>query len=108
MGFVKEGSVAARSGELVTDFVIRDETGDRSLPVRYRGVLPDMFREGSNVIAGGRLGEDGVFTANDVMTKCPSKYEGVETPHAMPDGAPMPAGTSVPEASTGAGVPTKS
>jgi cytochrome c-type biogenesis protein CcmE len=90
MGFVKEGSIVKRPGELVTDFVIRDEKATLFLPVRYHGVTPDLFREGTNVIAAGKLGEDGVFAAHDLMTKCPSKYEGVKTPHGegMPAASP--------------------
>ena len=87
MGFVKEGSVDERADELVTDFVVRDDTGTRTLPVRYHGVLPDMFRGGASVIAAGRLDDAGAFAADDLMTKCPSKYEGMPSPH---DGAAVP------------------
>jgi cytochrome c-type biogenesis protein CcmE len=60
---------------------MRNESGARTLPVRFEGVTPGLFRDGTNVIASGRLGSDGVFRATELMTKCPSKYEGVETPH---------------------------
>lgn len=81
MGFVKEGSIAQEKDALVTTFVIRDEAGALTLPVRFSGVTPGLFRDGTSVVAGGRLAEDGTFAATDLMTKCPSKYEGMPTPH---------------------------
>jgi cytochrome c-type biogenesis protein CcmE len=88
MGFVEEGSIAEVPGELVTRFAIRDEKSAHVLPVRYSGVTPGLFREGTSVIASGRLDDDGLFHATELMTKCPSKYEGVETPHAAPEDPP--------------------
>jgi len=88
MGFVKEGSIATHPEKLLTSFVTRDEKDERSLPVSYKGVTPDLFREGTSVIAAGRLDADGTFIATELMTKCPSKYEGVETPHGVGDAAP--------------------
>ena len=90
MGFVKEGTVKEAKDALVTDFVMRDETSHFTLPVSYHGVTPGLFREGTTVIASGRLGEDGVFRATDLMTKCPSKYEGMETPHDAAHGPAAP------------------
>ena len=46
-----------------------------SIPVRYKGVKPDMFQAGAEVIVEGQLGPDGVITASNLMTSCPSKYE---------------------------------
>lgn len=82
MGFVKDGSIVSHPEELVTEFVIRDEASKHALPVRFAGVTPDLFREGTSVIAAGRMQQGGVFLATELMTKCPSKYEGVATPHA--------------------------
>ena len=81
MGFVQEGSIKAHAEELVRVFTIRDEARTKSLPVRYHGVTPDMFKDGGQVIAAGRLGDDGVFACHELMTKCPSKYEGLDNPH---------------------------
>jgi cytochrome c-type biogenesis protein CcmE len=81
MGFVKEGSISLHPDALVTEFVMRSGTGETVLPVKFKGVTPALFRDGTNVIASGRLGDDGVFKATELMTKCPSKYEGMETPH---------------------------
>ncbi|MFO8015051.1 MAG: cytochrome c maturation protein CcmE [Phycisphaerae bacterium] len=45
-----------------------------SLPVTYRGAVPDLFKAGAEVVVQGRLGDDRRFTATDLMTKCASKY----------------------------------
>ncbi|MBI3538162.1 MAG: cytochrome c maturation protein CcmE [Chloroflexi bacterium] len=49
--------------------------GDIKLPVYYKGILPDTFEKATQVIAEGTLGTDGVFQANLVLAKCPSKYD---------------------------------
>ena len=95
MGFVKEGTVAQHPDALVTEFVLRNGSGERTVPVSFKGVTPGLFRDGTNVIASGRLGDDGVFHATDLMTKCPSKYEGMDAPHGDHPGAP-PAAASPP------------
>lgn len=49
--------------------------GNARIPVRYKGVKPDMFQAGAEVIVEGQLGPDGVLQADTLMTSCPSKYE---------------------------------
>ena len=78
MGFVADGSVKEHPERLETTFTMRNEDATKTLPMRYQGVTPDLFREGSAVVASGRLAGDGTFEATDLMTKCPSKYEGME------------------------------
>jgi cytochrome c-type biogenesis protein CcmE len=78
VGFVAEGSIAEERERLVTRFTLRSESGERTLPVRFEGVTPDLFRDGTQLVATGRIESDGTFHATDLMTKCPSKYEGVE------------------------------
>jgi cytochrome c-type biogenesis protein CcmE len=72
-GKVANGSVK-RSGELLS-FRVSDRGGSASVPVRYRGTVPDPFREGREVIVKGRLSQ-GVFVAekDSLVTKCPSKF----------------------------------
>jgi len=72
-GKVVAGSV--RRGEEVLSFKVRDRKGDVSVPVRYKGAVPDPFREGREVIVTGRL-TNGVFVAekDSLVTKCPSKF----------------------------------
>ena len=45
------------------------------MKARYRGLVPDTFRPGGEVVATGKIGDDGVLVAESIMAKCPSKYE---------------------------------
>ena len=49
--------------------------GDKVLPVVYRGVAPDTMSTGETVVAEGKLDGNGVFQADSILVKCPSKYE---------------------------------
>jgi cytochrome c-type biogenesis protein CcmE len=51
--------------------------------VRYRGLLPDLFREGQGIVAQGALGEDGVFTASEVLAKHDETYMPPEVAEAL-------------------------
>jgi cytochrome c-type biogenesis protein CcmE len=72
-GKVVDGSV--RRGDEVLLFDVRDRSGSASVPVRYKGAVPDPFREGREVIVTGSL-QKGVFVAqrDSLVTKCPSKF----------------------------------
>lgn len=69
---------------VVQDDVVRTEGGLRvrftaaadgqSMPVDYRGTLPDIFRPGAHVVVDGKLGSDGVFHARTLQAKCPSRF----------------------------------
>ena len=75
-GFVLEGSIAKDLPAGHVDFAIRDSDGGR-LDVRLAGIeLPDLFRDGAEVVVEGRLEADR-FVATRVLAKCPSKYEGL-------------------------------
>jgi cytochrome c-type biogenesis protein CcmE len=54
--------------------------GQTRIPVQYKGVKPDMFQPGAEVIVEGQLGRDGVLVAANLMTSCPSKYEAEKPP----------------------------
>ena len=54
-------------------FDLRDVAGTATVPVVYRGSVPDLFRTGRDVSVEGKL-QDGVFVADKLVTKCPSKY----------------------------------
>ena len=69
-GLVNAGSVA-RDGVTVR-FVVTDTA--KTVPVRYDGVLPDLFKEGKGVVAQGQLGPDGVFVAREVLAKHDENY----------------------------------
>jgi cytochrome c-type biogenesis protein CcmE len=78
-GMVLSGSVK-RDGVDVS-FVVTDTA--RTIPVVYRGQLPDLFREGKGVVAQGRLGADGVFRAREVLAKHDENYMPPEAAHAL-------------------------
>jgi cytochrome c-type biogenesis protein CcmE len=55
-------------------FTLDDIQGTGSVPVRYTGLLPDMFSEGRDVVVEGDPTQAEVFEASEVLTACPSKY----------------------------------
>jgi cytochrome c-type biogenesis protein CcmE len=71
-GMVTQGSLHRAPGSLEVRFVVTDF--DHDVPVRYTGVLPDLFREGAGVVAHGRLSSDGTFVADEVLAKHDEKY----------------------------------
>ena len=78
-GMVVPGSVK-REGVAVR-FVVTDTA--KTIPVVYRGQLPDLFREGKGVVAQGELGPDGVFSAREVLAKHDENYMPPEAQHAI-------------------------
>lgn len=74
-GLVADGSVEQDIKERILRFTIVDAEGENSMPVVYQGVVPDTFKTGSDVVVEGYLNSAGVFQANNVLAKCPSKYE---------------------------------
>ena len=78
-GMVETGSVK-RDGVEVR-FVVTDTA--KSIPVAYRGPLPDLFREGKGVVTQGRLGPDGVFNASEVLAKHDENYTPPEAAEAV-------------------------
>lgn len=73
-GKVAPGSVEKESAGSALRFVIIDADGGGSLPVVFQGVIPDTFNVDSEVVIEGSLNSDGIFEANILMAKCPSKY----------------------------------
>jgi len=69
-GLVEERSV--RRDGLTVRFNVTDTA--KTIPVVYTGILPDLFREGKGVVAQGKLGGDGVFTASEVLAKHDENY----------------------------------
>jgi cytochrome c-type biogenesis protein CcmE len=78
-GLVENGSVA-RSGPEVK-FSVTD--GAHQVAVNFKGLLPDLFREGQGVIAEGTLGADGVFVADTVLAKHDETYMPKEVADAL-------------------------
>jgi cytochrome c-type biogenesis protein CcmE len=71
-GTVAPGSVRWDAGHRHLAFVVTD--GANTMPVRYSGVVPDIFAEGRQVVVEGRIGRDGAFDATTLLAKCPTKY----------------------------------
>lgn len=72
-GTVAETDLVCRPAELFASFTLVGET--QTLPVVYRGPIPDLFKAGQQVVIEGTRGTDGRFEADVLMTKCASKYE---------------------------------
>ena len=71
-GMVEKGSLRRQADGVTVQFMVTDTA--KSMPVTYRGQLPDLFKEGKGVVAQGRLGPDGVFRASEVLAKHDENY----------------------------------
>ncbi len=71
-GLVEGGSVKRQQDGVTVRFIVTDTA--KSVPVEFRGSLPDLFREGRGVVAQGKLGADGTFRADEVLAKHDEKY----------------------------------
>jgi len=80
-GLVQVGSVQREAQGLTLQFVVTDNA--HSVPVRYTGLLPDLFQEGKGVVAQGRLGADGTFVADQVLAKHDENYMAPEAAAAL-------------------------
>jgi cytochrome c-type biogenesis protein CcmE len=71
-GLVEEKSLARESDGLTIRFKVTDTAA--TVPVEYKGILPDLFKEGKGVVAQGQIGPDGVFHATEVLAKHDENY----------------------------------
>lgn len=71
-GMVERGSIGHDADGVTTRFVIDD--GEARVPVVFRGIVPDLFREGSGVVAEGRLAPGGTFVADNILAKHDERY----------------------------------
>ena len=71
-GMVERGSVKREPDGVTTRFTVED--GEARVPVTYRGILPDLFREGSGVVAEGKLATDRNFLADNILAKHDERY----------------------------------
>ena len=78
-GLVKEGSL--QRDRMTVSFVITDTA--REIPVRYTGILPDLFKEGRGAVAQGRLDAHGAFVATEVLAKHDENYMPPQAQHAL-------------------------
>ncbi len=80
-GLVEVGSVKREADGLTVNFVITDT--HKSLPAVYRGILPDLFKEGKGVVAQGKMQADGVMHADEVLAKHDENYMPPEAADAL-------------------------
>jgi len=80
-GLVENGTVKRESDGLTVRFTVTDTAA--SVPVVYKGILPDLFKEGRGCVAQGRIGTDGVFQADEVLAKHDENYMPPEAGQAI-------------------------
>lgn len=71
-GMVQRGSIKREADGLTVRFVVQDR--DATQPVMYKGITPDLFVEGSGVVADGRMDRSGVFVAESLLAKHDENY----------------------------------
>jgi cytochrome c-type biogenesis protein CcmE len=71
-GLVQEGTLQRENDGLTVRFTVTDT--EANIPVVYKGILPDLFKEGRGCVAQGKLGSDGVFHADEVLAKHDENY----------------------------------
>ena len=85
-GLVEKGTLKRQEDGLTVQFVVTDNA--EKVTIRYTGILPDLFNEGQGVVTKGKLGEDGVFVAEEVLAKHDESYmapevaDSLQTAHA--------------------------
>lgn len=89
-GLVKEGSLHRQPDGVTMAFVVTDTAQD--ITVNYKGILPDLFKEGKGVVAQGKMNEAGNFAANEVLAKHDENYMPPEAAKAVGDAQAKSAG----------------
>ena len=80
-GLVEDKSLTRLPDGLTVRFIVTDTAA--SVPVLYKGILPDLFKEGRGVVAQGQIGDDGVFRASEVLAKHDENYMPPEAADAV-------------------------
>jgi len=86
-GMVAKGSVKQAAGTLDIEFLVTDF--HHTVPVKYHGILPDLFREGQGVVAHGRM-QDAVFVADEILAKHDEKYMPPQVAESLKNNPPPP------------------
>jgi cytochrome c-type biogenesis protein CcmE len=84
-GMVEAGSLRTEADGVTIAFIVQD--GEARVPVRFSGIVPSLFVEGSGVVAEGRMGRDGTFVADNLLAKHDENY----MPREMQDMTPAQA-----------------
>ena len=80
-GMVEDGSLRREGDGLTVHFVVTDMA--KRVPVTYKGILPDLFKEGKGAVAQGQLNGDGTFVASEVLAKHDENYMPPEAAEAL-------------------------
>ncbi len=80
-GLVKDGSLQRTEGTLEISFLVTDKVNE--IPVKYSGILPDLFREGQGIVARGKMDVNGVFVAEEILAKHDENYMPPEAQDAL-------------------------
>ncbi|MEK7869560.1 MAG: cytochrome c maturation protein CcmE [Nitrospirota bacterium] len=80
-GLVEAGTLKREGDGLTGHFVVTDTV--KRIPVTYKGILPDLFKEGKGAVAQGQLGTDGTFVASEVLAKHDENYMPPEVAEAI-------------------------
>lgn len=88
-GLVVPGTVQREPNSLAVRFSVTD--GQATIPVSYTGILPDLFREGQGIISIGRMNEQGVFEASEVLAKHDENYMPPEVADSLKETGQLPA-----------------
>lgn len=84
-GLVEKGSIQRSVDGLQVQFQVTDEV--QRVAVQYKGLLPDLFREGKGVVAAGKLHDSGIFEATEVLAKHDENYMPPEAAKALEEAA---------------------
>ena len=84
-GLVEAGSVKREGDGLTVHFNVTDTS--KTMNVTYKGILPDLFKEGKGVVAQGKLQGDNIFYAEEVLAKHDENYMPPEAKHALEEAA---------------------
>ena len=72
-GMVEQGSIRRAADGVTIEFLVRDESPHK-IRVRFTGIVPDLFRENSGVVAEGRFQANGLFVADEILAKHDENY----------------------------------
>jgi cytochrome c-type biogenesis protein CcmE len=86
-GMVAKGSLQQTAGTLDIQFLVTDFK--HTVPVKYSGILPDLFREGQGVVAHGRM-QGNTFVADEILAKHDEKYMPPEVAESLKNNPPPP------------------
>lgn len=92
-GLVKEGSIERQADGVTIAFIVTDT--EKDIKVSYKGILPDLFKDGKGAVAQGKLAADGSFVASEVLAKHDENYMPPEAAQAVTEAQARAAGSTL-------------